>query len=237
MMDALTGRRHKDDPANACRSPACLSTDGGRLASEENQAVRRVPVRLNRTAVPHAPRSAHAIGVRFTASHARKQTGGFRPTPDFMRDRVGLSAHAEQRADTLSGGQQQRVAIARALAQQPRLIVAAEPVSGLGPGSSPGIMELLRGIAQADGMAVVCSLHQVSFARDYADRIVGLSHGRVILDLVADGFDAGPMPVSTDRRRRSRGRRSAPDGRRTRRRRRGRPAAGRCSWSAPAGGN
>ena len=105
-------------------------------------------------------------------------------------DRVGLSAHAGQRADMLSGGQQQRVAIARALAQQPRLIVADEPVSSLDPASSAGIMELLRGIAQADGMAVVCSLHQVPFAREYADRIVGLSHGRVTVDVVAGRFDA-----------------------------------------------
>ena len=105
-------------------------------------------------------------------------------------DRVGLAAQAGQRADTLSGGQQQRVAIARALAQQPRLIVADEPVGSLDPGSSAGILELLRAIAQADGMAVVCSLHQVAFARDYADRIIGLSHGRVTVNIAARRFDA-----------------------------------------------
>ena len=50
-------------------------------------------------------------------------------------------------------------------------------------------MALLRNIARADGVAVLCSLHQVAFARAYADRIIGLSHGRVVLAAPADQFD------------------------------------------------
>jgi phosphonate transport system ATP-binding protein len=104
-------------------------------------------------------------------------------------DRVGLLALATQRADRLSGGQQQRVAIARALAQQPDLILADEPVASLDPNASAGVLELLRAITGADGVAVLCSLHQVHYAKAYADRVVGLSHGRVVFDLPADGFD------------------------------------------------
>lgn len=104
-------------------------------------------------------------------------------------DRVGLLAQAAQRADTLSGGQQQRVAIARALAQQPDLIVADEPVASLDPNAGAGVLELLRGIARADGVGVICSLHQVHFARAYADRIIGLSHGRIVIDGPSGEFD------------------------------------------------
>jgi phosphonate transport system ATP-binding protein len=104
-------------------------------------------------------------------------------------DRVGLLAYAAHRADRLSGGQQQRVAIARALAQQAELIVADEPVSSLDPHASSGVLDLLRNIARDDGIGVLCSLHQVSYARAYADRIVGLSHGRVLFDLRTDRFD------------------------------------------------
>jgi phosphonate transport system ATP-binding protein len=104
-------------------------------------------------------------------------------------DRVGMLAHATRRADTLSGGQQQRVAIARALAQRPRLIVADEPVASLDPSSASGIMRLLRSIARSDGVAVVCSLHQVRFARSYADRIIGMSHGRVVFAAPTSQFD------------------------------------------------
>jgi len=103
-------------------------------------------------------------------------------------DRVGLLSRAMQRADTLSGGQQQRIAIARALAQQPDVIVADEPVASLDPGTGAGILELLRNIRD-EGVAVVCSLHQVHFARQFADRIVGLSHGRVVSDCAAGAFD------------------------------------------------
>jgi phosphonate transport system ATP-binding protein len=104
-------------------------------------------------------------------------------------ERVGLLAHAAQRADRLSGGQQQRVAIARALAQQAELIIADEPVASLDPNASAEVLDLLLKIARSDGIGVVCSLHQVPYAKDYADRIVGLSHGRVMLDVETGRFD------------------------------------------------
>lgn len=104
-------------------------------------------------------------------------------------DRVGLLAHATQRADTLSGGQQQRVAIARALAQRPDIIVADEPVASLDPTIGAGILELLRTICHQDGVSVVCSLHQVHFARAFADRIVGMVNGRVQIDVPVSAFD------------------------------------------------
>jgi phosphonate transport system ATP-binding protein len=104
-------------------------------------------------------------------------------------DRVGLLDKAGQRADTLSGGQQQRVAIARALAQQPDAIVADEPVASLDPKIGSEILDLLRAICHRDGVAVVCSLHQMHFAQAYADRIVGLANGRIVVDMTAASFD------------------------------------------------
>lgn len=102
-------------------------------------------------------------------------------------ERVGLIAQAAQRADTLSGGQQQRVAIARALTQQSDVILADEPVASLDPRSGEGILELLRGICHTEraGVAVICSLHQPSFARKFADRVVGLAAGRIVIDIAA----------------------------------------------------
>jgi len=103
-------------------------------------------------------------------------------------ERVGLLNLAAQRADTLSGGQQQRVAIARALAQQPDIIVADEPVASLDPSNGAGILDLLRGICREEGVSVLCSLHQVHLAQQFADRLVGLANGRVILDVSAANF-------------------------------------------------
>jgi len=104
-------------------------------------------------------------------------------------ERVDLLGHAARRVDTLSGGQQQRVAIARALAQQPDLIVADEPVSSLDPGSGAEVLTLLRRCCADQRVAVLCSLHQVAWAREFADRVVGLAHGAIALDVPADAFD------------------------------------------------
>ncbi|SFR74689.1 phosphonate transport system ATP-binding protein [Microbacterium azadirachtae] len=103
-------------------------------------------------------------------------------------ERVGLLERAYQRSDTLSGGQQQRVAIARALMQRPEILLADEPVASLDPESSDQVMALIREIAADQGLTVVCSLHQVDLAISWADRIVGLRHGEVVLNIPTTGL-------------------------------------------------
>ena len=100
-------------------------------------------------------------------------------------ERVGLADQRFQRADTLSGGQQQRVAVARALVQQPKILLADEPVASLDPESSNQVMSLVDRIAKEDNLTVVCSLHQVELALQWGDRIVGLRQGSVALDAAA----------------------------------------------------
>ena len=97
-------------------------------------------------------------------------------------ERVGLGDRAFQRSDTLSGGQQQRVAIARTLMQRPTVLLADEPVASLDPESSAAVMSLMLEICQEKGLTVIASLHQVELARGWADRLVGMRHGRVVLD-------------------------------------------------------
>ncbi|TXG92446.1 phosphonate ABC transporter ATP-binding protein [Rhodococcus rhodnii] len=104
-------------------------------------------------------------------------------------DRVGLADKAFERADTLSGGQQQRVAVARALVQQPRILLADEPVASLDPESSAQVMDLITRIAREDDLTVVCSLHQVELALSFGHRLVGLRSGRVVLDKPVPSID------------------------------------------------
>ena len=108
-------------------------------------------------------------------------------------DRVGLLEKAYQRADSLSGGQQQRVAIARVLAQESRIVLADEPVSSLDPDSAHNVLTILRDIARERGIGVLCSLHQVTFAQEYADRIIGMREGRVCVDVPAKDFSEQDM--------------------------------------------
>lgn len=103
-------------------------------------------------------------------------------------DKVGLLRQAYQRADSLSGGQQQRVAIARVLTQRSKLLLADEPVSSLDPEASNITLDLLRQLCREEGIGVLCSLHQVELARRFADRIVGMRAGRVVLDGPPDQF-------------------------------------------------
>ena len=97
-------------------------------------------------------------------------------------DRLGIAKAALQKAGTLSGGQQQRVAIARALVQQPKVILADEPIASLDPRNAQIVMESLRDINQKDGLTVVTNLHTLDTARTYCDRIVGMQAGTVVFD-------------------------------------------------------
>jgi phosphonate transport system ATP-binding protein len=104
-------------------------------------------------------------------------------------ERVGLGAQAFQRAETLSGGQMQRVAIARSLMQEPKVLLADEPVASLDPESSNQVLDLISTIAREDGMTVLCSLHQVELAIGRTDRLIGLRDGRIVLDQTTTGID------------------------------------------------
>jgi phosphonate transport system ATP-binding protein len=95
---------------------------------------------------------------------------------------VDLDGKTFQRADTLSGGEQQRVAIARALAQKPKLILADEPVASLDPKNARQVLQCLKQVAAQLGISVICNLHQVDYAREYAERIVGLARGKIVFD-------------------------------------------------------
>lgn len=99
-----------------------------------------------------------------------------------LLDTVGLGAFAQARADSLSGGQRQRVGIARAVMQEPRLLLADEPTSSLDPKTSVEIMQLLADVAQSRGIPVLVNMHDVELAKRFADRIVGMSGGRVVYD-------------------------------------------------------
>ena len=105
-------------------------------------------------------------------------------------ERLDIAQTAMQWAQTLSGGQQQRVAIARALMQNPRMILADEPIASLDPRNAQIVMDSLRDI-NAEGITVITNLHTLDTARAYCERIVGMSQGRVV-------FDGTPDELTTD---------------------------------------
>ena len=89
---------------------------------------------------------------------------------------VGIAGKAHDRADALSGGQQQRVGIARTLMQEPRLILADEPVASLDPVLSHSILRYLEQLNK-EGITVLCSLHFLDLVHRYATRVIALNAG------------------------------------------------------------
>jgi len=96
--------------------------------------------------------------------------------------RVGLKEFADKRTRNLSGGQQQRVAIARALMQNPKIILADEPVASLDPATADSVMRYLGELNKKDNMTVICSLHFLSLARKYGTRVIALKDGKIVFD-------------------------------------------------------
>jgi phosphonate transport system ATP-binding protein len=105
-----------------------------------------------------------------------------------LLETVGLAAHAHARADSLSGGQRQRVGIARAMMQEPRLLLADEPTSSLDPKTSVEIMALVQTLSGMHGFPVIINIHNVEHARRFADRVVGMTGGRVVFDGAPDSI-------------------------------------------------
>ncbi len=96
--------------------------------------------------------------------------------------RVNIEEKIYQRADQLSGGQQQRVSIARVLTQQPKVILADEPVASLDPPTSHQVLKYLKKINHEDNITTIVNLHFIDMAIEYADRIIGMRAGEVVFD-------------------------------------------------------
>ncbi len=109
--------------------------------------------------------------------------------------RVELEDRAWSRADRLSGGQQQRVGIARALAQEARAILADEPVASLDPKTARVVLGDLKRASRELGIAVLCNLHQVGYAMEFADRVIGIHAGRVVFEGRPESLDARALAL------------------------------------------
>ncbi|RBY96048.1 ABC transporter ATP-binding protein [Blastococcus sp. TF02-8] len=93
--------------------------------------------------------------------------------------RLGLETLADRQLATLSGGEQQRAVLARALAQQPRVLLLDEPTASLDLGHAQQVLDLVDRLRRQDGLTVVSTLHDLTLAGQYADRLALLSDGRI----------------------------------------------------------
>jgi general L-amino acid transport system ATP-binding protein len=96
-----------------------------------------------------------------------------------LLNRVGIPEQAKKYPGQLSGGQQQRVAIARALAMEPKIMLFDEPTSALDPEMIKEVLDVMKELATS-GMTMIVVTHEMGFAREVADRIIFMDHGRIV---------------------------------------------------------
>lgn len=116
------------------------------------------------------------LAPRRVKNHSVEQASG---NAKRLLARVGLRDHMNKYPSQLSGGQQQRVAIARALAMEPRVMLFDEPTSALDPEMIGEVLDVVRELA-ADNMTMIIVTHEMGFAREVADRVVYIDHGRIL---------------------------------------------------------
>lgn len=126
---------------------------------------------------------------RMTVSEAREGSLA-------LLERVGLHNKAYSMPHELSGGQQQRVAIARALLMRPPVMLFDEPTSALDPEMVGEVLLVMRDLAK-DGMTMVCVTHEMGFAREVADRVLFMDHGRILEDARPEDFFNRPQHART----------------------------------------
>ncbi|MCQ4633366.1 phosphonate ABC transporter ATP-binding protein [Shinella sp. CPCC 100929] len=131
--------------------------------------------------------------VPFWRSFLRRYPADYVQNAFALLDRVGLTAHADKRADALSGGQRQRVGIARALEQDPELLLVDEPTASLDPKTSRQIMRLIVEICRERNLPAVINIHDVLLAQAFVQRIVGLRAGEVVFDGTPDQLDTAAL--------------------------------------------
>lgn len=140
--------------------------------------------------VIHGAMSAGSNPRLWTQTLAR---GDIREQAMECLNEVGLHDHAARRADRLSGGQSQRVAIARTLMQQPEIVFADEPAASLDPVAGEEVMALFARLIRAHAMTLVFASHDLTHAKRYADYIVALRGGLVVMDGCSSDVDADQL--------------------------------------------
>ncbi|MDT0683394.1 amino acid ABC transporter ATP-binding protein [Roseicyclus sp. F158] len=159
----VDGRRLEPD-GRASKALQQIRTEVGMVFQQFN-LFPHLTVRDNVTLAPRKVRNASTAEARETA--------------DRLLDRVGIANQAEKYPSQLSGGQQQRVALARALAMEPRLMLFDEPTSALDPEMIGEVLDAMRELAR-EGMTMVIVTHEMTFAREVADRVIYIHQGEIV---------------------------------------------------------
>jgi len=185
LLHLIAGLDHADSGTITVAGQTVMALDDGGRAALRRNTVGVIFQQFN--LVPRLDVVSNVLHGTLNRTGTLASLFNLYPTADIHRaidilDRLGIAEHAPKRAEALSGGQQQRVAIARALMQDPKIILADEPIASLDPMNAQVVMQSLRRIHEEDGRTVIANLHTLDTARRYCDRVIGMRDGRVVFD-------------------------------------------------------
>jgi len=154
------------------------------LAMNERERARSVSLVPQHPVIPSGMSVYDYLALGRVAYHGlfRNASPADRAVIESVVERLGLSEFRERDVITLSGGERQRMVLARALVQSTMVIVLDEPITGLDLRHQMELLELLKGEVAECGLTVLATLHDLTLAGQFADRLVLLDQGRVILD-------------------------------------------------------
>ena len=128
------------------------------------------------------PKQSALANVEMPLNYARVPKKERRERALKALERVGLADRVDFKPNQLSGGQMQRVAIARAIVNNPKLLLADEPIASLDPVTGRQILSLLKDIQQKDGVTVLMNSHNLELSMEFSHRLIGLNNGRIVFD-------------------------------------------------------
>ncbi len=177
LVEAVAGLRKP--------SHGSVSISGHALAEmPERERARRVALVPQQPVIPSGMSVEDYVALGRVAYHGlfRPPSASDRRIVESVLERLSLVDFRERDVMTLSGGERQRMVLARALVQSTAVIVLDEPITGLDLRHQMDMLELLKGEIAQCGLTVVATLHDLTLAGQFADRLVLLDHGQVVLD-------------------------------------------------------
>jgi iron complex transport system ATP-binding protein len=181
LVEAIAGLRKA--------SHGSVSISGRALAEmHERERAQRVALVPQHPVIPSGMSVGDYVALGRVAYHGlfRPPSANDRNVVESVLARLSLLDFRERDVMTLSGGERQRMVLARALVQSTTVIVLDEPITGLDMRHQMDMLELLKGEVAQCGLTVIATLHDLTLAGQFADRLVLLDHGAVVLDGAAD---------------------------------------------------
>ncbi|WP_125154349.1 amino acid ABC transporter ATP-binding protein [Clostridium rectalis] len=176
-----------------------ITVEGEKLNPKDKKVLRNLRTKMgmvfqNFNLFPHMTALENVMEGPITVKKENKEQ--VKKRAEMLLNKVGLGEKMNHYPSKLSGGQKQRVAIARALAMEPDIMLFDEPTSALDPELVGEVLNVMKDLAK-EGMTMLVVTHEMSFARDVADRVIFMDGGKIVEEATPDCIFTNPKEIRT----------------------------------------